>query len=995
MPVQVQNLFVPVGGLETEVDDKLLPLGKMLDLENAYMPRVGEAAKRFGTTRLIDPIGQPYALATHKGALVALPDADPLQVLPTPTTAEWIRGINAGGNSAIAGAMGSKVSVGLTKVAASKANNGGEGAVGDVAYGAGYYFVAYIDGANSQILHFAAIDATTNHVTMDTKVSNATDFRAYRVVFIDNRGVLAWWDSSNAIGFVTLNPAVSGMAPTTVATAATSTGFSFLLNIFDMTTRGTNIAVLAYRNAGGNVSGIDFVPSTASVTLWQPLDSGGGNITSPGNDGSIAWMQDDGASGKLALIIIHSINGLFVHWNIPTAGATRQAASTYSFATITGRSLATGFTTDNDATGHFVVVYNQGGPASDPTAYVGMASRLPAVGLTTGPVLYRGASLRSKTFKNGTDHYAVVAFASATQGTHYVVKIPIVISQQSLAPPQAMFAVRQGTGSYFSSVASPLSNVFTISIGYTLRVGTTTVGTMFGVQLATITFQQLRDTTIGQPKEVIDSLFVPGGMLRQFDGITYGEEGFAYPPEQPTLTPAASISGVEENSDYYYALVYERMDAQARRWQSDQSVPKLVHTGAGQRQITVQCPTLRMTGWSNVLIGIYRGARGVIDDLRLVARVANDITVDSVSFVDNIPDTTQAGGEPIYTSGGVLGNDTHPGFIAICIAQNRMWGIPADDPQSIWYSKEFVFGQGLGWSEDFVVDVRDERGPLRGLAVIDNKPIAWKNDALYVGLGTGPNVLDQGGTYVFEVSSRGFGSANAQALLETKDGAMFVSTSQRAGIFLLDRALTAQYVGAQVQRYVADAVTAATYVSKLNQARFYTGGGTGRVLVYDLLNGIWSVFTGQPADAAVSWNGVPVYANSATQRVMIEDLTGTTYTDDTVAYTSKYGFPWLQINQAKGYERFRGIQPVGERADALTGATIALYQNYDDTTPFLTKNLLNASGVLDQMLRYSSKLAALKVVITDPSPTAGLKVSGYTAIIGPKTGLRKQAPRIT
>ena len=999
MGLQKQPLFVPVGGLETEIDDKLLPTGRMMELENAYMPRQGECVKRFGTSALPAPGSVPFTLATHKNALVALPHADPLNVLATPTSTEWVRGIQSGaGNNAIAGAMGAKMSVGLAKVA--PANRGiGEGPVGDVAYGAGFYFVAYLDAANSQILHFTAMDATTGHVTMDTKVANGADFRAWRVVFQDNRGVLVWWDTTNAIGFVTLNPAVSGMAPTTTATAATSTGVGFELNLFDAQPRGSTVVMVAYRNAAGNVSGIDFVPSTGGVTLWQPLNSAGGAITAPGPDAGIGWMQDFGASGKVALIILHNTNGVFVHFDIPTAGATRQAVSSYNFPTITTRGYVTGHTVDADATGHFIVVCNQGGPSTDENAYVIMASRLAAVGLTTGPILYRGTTLRSKTWTYQGDYYIVGAFAADTSGsgTHYVLKIPVVTTQQALAPPLATFAVRQGTGAYFSGVASPAAGTYTISTSYTVRLESFGVGSnpdVSGVELAQVKFQTQADTTIGQPKEAIDSLFVPGGQLRQFDGVTYGEASFAYPPEQPTLTPAAAGVGLVDNSDYYYSLIYSRMDAQGRLWRSDASVPKLTHTGAGQRQVTVACPTLRLTGWANVQIEIYRGSAGVGPDssgvftgIRKIAVVANNITVDSVNYVDVVPDSAQASGEDIYTSGGILGNDTPPGFISICVAQNRLWGIPADDPQSVWYSKEFAIGQGLGWSEDFVIDVRDERGPLRGLSVIDNKPIAWKDDALNVCLGTGPNNLDQGGTYVFEVSSRGFGSSNAMALCETKDGAMFVSTSQRAGIFLLDRALTAQYIGAPVQRFIGETVTAGIYVSKLNQARFYTL--SGRTMVYDLVNGQWSTFTGQPCLAAISWNGVPVFVSNNNNHVLYEKLDGSLYTEDGTAFITYYGFPWLQINQIKGFERFYRVQPVGERKATLTGgATMKLYANFDTLTALSSVNFANTGTDLKQELRYSAKLAAVKVVIEDDSSTAGLAINGYTMIVAAKAGLR-------
>lgn len=991
-----QPLFVPVGGLETEIDDKLLPLGRMLDLENAYMPRAGEAVRRFGTTALPAPSSTPYTLATHKNALVALPYADPLEVLPT-ITDTWAKGTALSGP--IIGSMASKMSVGLTKAGATNVGLNGTGVmVGpDIATDGLHYFLAYLDSGSARTMHFSAIDITTGHVVADyQQVLVGVDFKAWRVTICNNQAVCAFLTSAGALSFIGMDTSVFTVNLINAGVVSLTAGGAGLPQ-FDMYLKNsTTVSVVYPFDTGGSTivaRCADFTPSPALVTPWSPKDSAGADIRC---DNAVAWMMDLNFANKVALIASRPTRDVRVHWDIPAAGATRQAVTTYSYSPVaeagTEALVVTGFTTAPTATGEFVVMYDTGTGAI--TDFVGILSRISGT-LTNGPIVFRGATLRSKAWKCLGDYFAVVSFSSATQGTHYVVKIPIVTTLQTTAPVVAIFSVRMGKGMGFSGVATTVTNsTFAIATGYIIRVGDLNNPDTPGVQIASVKVQALPDTTIGAPKEVIDSLFVPGGMLRQFDGITYGEAGFAYGPEMTSVNVIAGAgSGLSGDSDYFYAVLYSYMDAQGRRWTSAPSVPVLVHLSAVQHQVTVAPPTLRLTGRTNVVIEIYRGARGIFDDLRKVGTVANNVAVDNAVFVDTVPDTTQAGGEPLYTSGGVIENDTHPGFIAICIAQNRMWGIPSDDPQSVWYSKEFVVGQGLGWSEDQIIDVRDERGPLRGLAVIDNKPIAWKDDALNVCLGTGPNVLGQGGSYVFEVSSRGFGSSNAMALCETKDGAMFVSTSQRAGIFLLDRSLSAQYVGAPVQRYVSDVIVAGVYYSKLNQARFYTT--SGRTLVYDLINQQWSTFTSQPCYAAVSWNGVPVYVNVIASHVLYEKLNGTVYTEDGSAYTSRYGFPWLQVNQIKGYERFFRVQPVGQRMAALTGATMALYKNFDESTPLIVANFADTGTVLQQELRYSAKLGAMKLIIEDASTTAGLKISGYTAIVAAKAGLRPSSTRMT
>ena len=56
--------------------------------------------------------------------------------------------------------------------------------------------------------------------------------------------------------------------------------------------RGATVVMVAYRNAAGNVSGIDFVPSTGSVTLWQPRHGGHVGFASGRWPGQVRSLSD-------------------------------------------------------------------------------------------------------------------------------------------------------------------------------------------------------------------------------------------------------------------------------------------------------------------------------------------------------------------------------------------------------------------------------------------------------------------------------------------------------------------------------------------------------------------------------------------------------------------------------------------------------------------------------------------------------------------------------
>ena len=646
----------------------------------------------------------------------------------------------------------------------------------------------------------------------------------------------------------------------------------------------------------------------------------------------------------------------------------------------------TGHTTGSSATGEFVVVY-------DTNSVIKISSRLSG-SITTGPVIYRSVALSSKSWAFNGDYYIMGFHASTTQATRYLLRVPTTTTAPTTAAPLAQFAVRQGGSNFISGtqVGNPSAGVFTVAIDYQTQVSTGGFNPdANAIQLATITHLGAQQTTLGPPKEAIGSLFVPGGDIGQFDGQVFAEAAFAYGPEAPVLTP--NVAGA---NNYQYKILYSYVDAQGKLWRSADSAFATIGTNAvigGGGSVTVACPTLRVTGRTNVKIEVYRTALGTTVDYRKIGTVANDITVDSVNLVDTTTDAARAALEPIYTDGGVLENDTMSGAIAEAVWDNRFWFVPMDDPQSVAFSGTFDLQHGLIFNEDdYVIDVKDVHGPITGLGVIDGQLVITKADATYVVQGQGPNALGQGGSYAAAFVANGVGCVNPQAMLETKDGLIFRANTAKPTFYLLDRGLSLQPLGG-AQRYVSETIVGSAFVPTLQQAQFYTV--SGRTLVYDLVSQLWSTHTGQPANTATIWNGSPVYFNSSAGQYAVADLTGGTYTELGAFYNQVITWPWLSLAALKGYERFYRLQILGELGAGASGnasPTLALYKDFVDASPLVTRAMADAL-TSDVEVRYSAKLSAVKAKLTiadDVAGSAGWKVSGLALIWGQKQGLAKR-----
>lgn len=993
-------LFIPLaGGVASDIDDKLLPGGKSLEITNMQFAQTGKLVKRYGhaqipATALV--AGGNWQSANYQNAIVRLTETafsafnQPLSIY-SPTKTDWTSPTSD---------RRSPLTVALTKLATQSASNP------RVAFGAGYYYVVYNDNGTEGFFHFDVYDGTTFALVSAQKfVVNAS---SYDVVFCNGFAVAVVGQVAGfSVSFYTMTP--SSLSVTTTNFAATqAVPLAFDVRVKDATT----IGVVYTDNATSNAFGVDFVPSTLAATGWALRDA---TATAVRADLGMSWVSDLGASGKIGLVTASTTQGVRVQWDIPGAGATRQAVSTYNAdpAVVANVTQLCGYTTGNSAAGEFSVLVTVGS-ATLTNNLTKLANRIGGV-LTAGFVLYRSVTLLSKVFTYGFqgDYYALFSFPSDVDGNSYALRIPAVTTQPKLSAPQAIFGVGStGNLNPFGAVSIGLATVipgadgrtFTTAIGFVNRIGREADGfygaSSFGVEIVRLRFiNQTIPTSTGAPIEALDSLMVPGGSIGQFDGINYAEAGFAYSPPQGVITPGASGT-MTPSSRYWYCFVYAYQDATGRLWRSAPSIPQFVDLSAIQNSATISVPTLRITGRSTVWTEVYRGAANDDEEFQKVTQVQNVLSVDTVGYSDGFPDTTLAIGEPLYTNGGILPNTTIPGSTFLFVFQNRLWFISADDPTELWFSSPITPKNGPRFNTEWVVRIADEHGGVIAAAPMEDKVIAFKADAAYSWSGDGPDNAGNGAYSLPQFVDIGVGTTEPRSVVSWNDGVFFKSTAKRPGIQMVDRGLGlakdvngVSTFGAAVQAYANEVIVSSIMIPEQSQIRFYCR--SGRVLVYDLVQGMWSTFllnlASETIASAVAYNGAAWL--DTTSGILQEDTSGATYTDVGNLYPVIVTTPWIEFSAINGFGRLSELIGSGKTLGTHT-LTANMYTDFDDATIVNTKSWAETVALTPkwnwEWIPRVQRMSAAKITLTETSATAGFSSEGITAWVGVKPGLARQ-----
>ena len=621
----------------------------------------------------------------------------------------------------------------------------------------------------------------------------------------------------------------------------------------------------------------------------------------------------------------------------------------------------------------------------------------------TGPtIVRRSVNLCGKAFQvNGVNHILTV-HSSTLQSTLFVLRdsgyvVSRLFSGTAIGPDFFAFGVLRDINKISPSVFSFAE----------AHKGPTGQG--FSVGLVSLDFSDNSASA-----EIGNNLHIGSGTLNMYDGNSVVEHGFHLFPEDVTATVTGPNTG--STHSYQYSLLYSWVDAQGQTHSSAPSVPitkttvNAISTVSADTAVTLTIPTLRLSNKQIIGIQIYRTIdNGTVFYNVNESFIANDATADTISYTDNSTDAEIQGLRQLYTTGGVVENIGPDAIGFMTIFQNRLVATDALNPLQIWYSKQVEVGGPVEFSDFFTIQVDPRGGPITALSTLDDKLIIYKRNSIFFMVGQGPD--SAGGNNDFsrpQELTTDNGCINQNSIVVTPNGLMYQSTK---GIYLLNRSLQVQYIGADVETYNSYTIVSADLIPNTNQVRFTTTAGL--VLVFDYYYGQWSVFTGINAVDTCLFNDKFTYIQS--DGAFLQETPGL-FSDNGNYIRLKLSTAWIQMAGLQGFQRARRLMLLGDyiaphkllssiaydfnpnnTQDSIIDAGDLLGNiKYGEDTPYGNESQYGGEYPLYQWRIHlvRQKCQAIQLTLqdmpeSDGATTEGMSLSAIALEIGVKRGLNK------
>jgi hypothetical protein len=466
-----------------------------------------------------------------------------------------------------------------------------------------------------------------------------------------------------------------------------------------------------------------------------------------------------------------------------------------------------------------------------------------------------------------------------------------------------------------------------------------------------------------------------------YDGSSVVEHGFNLYPENVVVSLDGGTGDLSTGS-YGYQVVYTWIDNQGQTHRSAPS-PVVTFSATAGNLLSLKIPTLRLTEKFNVTIDVYRTAANGTTYYSITPygtlQISNSTTVDSVTLLDGSPDSAIIGNPQLYTTGEVE-NIAAPAVNSFVSYKNRMFYISAEQPTIFGYSKEVIAGTPVEFNDAFIKDSGSVGGGLTAIGLIDDKLILFKNGSIYFIVGNGPAASGTNNDFSepYFITSD-VGNVDQLSVVVMPLGLMFKSDK---GIYLLDRNLTAQYIGADVEGYNSLSVRTSLLMRNNNEVRFHLSDGT--VLVYDYFYQQWNTYPSLSAVSSTIYDNQHVFINSTGEVYQQEP---NTYADGSSNVNMYFETGWINVAGLQGYERIYFMYLLAKYYSAHT-VTIGIAYDYDDTIVQSTTFTADSTESVEQWRIFFSrqKCEAFKITFTETTSAAGkgLSVSGINLVVGLK-----------
>lgn len=985
------------GGLDTKTNPKLVQAGAALQIDNMFQQRTGEWRPRNGMTtqpsgtRAISSVNMPYASPSGAGVSGLARGISNVATFAPATPARY--GTLGTGAAGWEGSNGTNQNsyFPFPSYVASTVGLFADG-TGDV-YDGDFAVNGTIRGVIANGVPPKFYDGATARI--DDYATSAVSWSSPRMCSTQNYLIAV---GLNGAGPFSLQIIVYG---TTTYTPGSLAGVvSASAPWFDVSPiPATDKVMIAYNDtASGHVACAVVDASTGTVT--------GPSVLPFSNASQALGFIDNSLSGAPSttktLVCADGTAGLYcvtVNSSSLTPGANIVADNT---ATANVRQV----TGHWDSTTQITLLYeisSATGRIYDTIMRARVVSGVPAT-MNLGPSF----SLYSRTAL-GPDGkwYFIGAYDSPIQGSYVLLTVDdytgTSFSNRTAPVCQVMAGEGGGRRAAQSCVTSLVASgsTFLAALPRKKRVTISGVSAQQGRILQLATFSDVA-ATASRPRELGGVTYIPGGLVYADDGQNCRAAVFPRYIEQPSLAPGNFGStppwNMTPSKTYGYRIVLKRQDSAGRIMRSAGSVPVQTTLGPSHNgvAITIPNPYLNWTDFRAYNVAeIYRV--GPIENgatlYNLVATVPlSNHSGDTFGLNDGMSDATAATQEVAYFTGNVEENIAPPATSLLEVNGDRVWVVNAEDPTELWPSKQSKTGYVVGFTPDFAFRVDgDGRGPITALGSMDGRLIVFKDGAIWVVSGDGPNDVDQGSFSAPQLASRDVGvpAGLARSVVSVPDGLMFQSAR---GIYLLDRGLGLTYIGAPVEAYTLAAnVVDASQVRGTTQVRFVMA--SGRTLVWDFQAKTWSTFllpTGGSSivacvDANAGW-----YVVTADGKLRLE-VAGAT-SDDGAAIVPVISLPHLNFAGLSGYQRVRSLDLLLDVVGACALSVDAEF-NYSGALTGAPRTISLAAGAGTVQVEYlppdgMAKCTAMRPVITvSGAPTGGtFRLTSVTATVGVKGG---------
>lgn len=904
MGLQEQHVaFKFAGGIETKMDSKAVPSVRLLALENGVFTKAISIKKRNGYRRLSNAIDGSTSEVSG-GRRLGARDNELLMFTAAEcysrqtSVEQWI---NTGALVAPTGHDRAAVHTGTEQATPCHATN------------AGITVYAWEDSRGG--VWWTTVDATTDKVLRAPTQANAAGARPRCVPAGDAVLVLYAVPATSEIRCVVVNAATPTAAPPEVPVIGDLDATNGYYDAVP-TTRVGSPALIAWRQHATTNVRVAYV--TASGDIGSPGNghpSGATPSTILENTSPIAcaYSYVDGADGDIVATAYVCLDG--------TGRVSRMSGGTVSIPigttvnvedTLIGGTAALRNTLTIADTGTEKVlwaVFEENAAASS-----NHYCQVNSVGLTSGLGVarnIRSLCLASRAFNAGRAGDTFAVFVHDT--TYFNVYLTLRLSDFAPAgrhlPGSACGPKARHVPAVYVS-----DNLVTLALTYKTRLQSAD-SDKFTESAIRAVVMDFDDPNSHQVAQLGRGLYLAGACPQHYAGRLWTEQGFHVGPETITTAKAATGS-LTLLSTYEYLVWYEWTDDLGEIHRGPTSVPVTVTLAGAENEVTLTLPTLRVTRKSNVRICVARCEPGDTSKLYRVSSldpttagspngyVANDTSVDSVSFTDRMSDATLLLQEQHYTTGGILSNDPAPLGSCVVASKNRLFFTDAQAGSVVRFSKRIATGFGAECAPEFQHDVNQKGGDITALAEMDDVIYVFKRSMIYAFNGDGPfedgtnasgSVL--GGFSGPQIITEEVGCIAPSSIASTSEGLTFDTGK---GIYLITRGRELRYIGAPAELYNTQDVCRATALPKRNAVLFLTP--SGKSLYYDHQFQQWSTFTNHEGlDAVVVGES---YHYLRTDGSVYEETPGV-YADDGARITLRFETAWLHLlEHLQGFQRF-------------------------------------------------------------------------------------------